>query len=86
MKTGLAQAMWPFGMLPWEAFAALWSALNLAALVWMVGPFLEQALGRGAGPQAPPLVPASRPSAVRMRASALSSPGSGNSAPRCRTA
>lgn len=35
-----AQLVSPLGLLPWPAFAALWSALNLAALVWMVGPIL----------------------------------------------
>ena len=39
-----AQAMWPFGLLPWPLFAALWSAVNLAALVWMVGPILAALL------------------------------------------
>lgn len=33
-----AQFMGPFGLLPWPVFAALWSGVNLAALVWMVGP------------------------------------------------
>ena len=39
-----AQVMWPFGLLPWPVFAALWSGLNLAALVWMVGPILAALL------------------------------------------
>ena len=33
-----AQAMWPFGLLPWEVFAALFSATNLVVLAWLVGP------------------------------------------------
>lgn len=47
-----AQAMWPFGLLPWEAFAAGWSALNLGALVWMVGPFIGAVLLWVPGPVA----------------------------------
>lgn len=39
-----AQLMWPFGLLPWPVFAALWSGLNLVALVWMVGPYLAALL------------------------------------------
>jgi hypothetical protein len=39
-----AQAMAIFGLLPWPAFAALWSAVNLAALVWMAGPILAAIL------------------------------------------
>ena len=39
-----AQLMWPFGLLPWPVFAALWSGLNLVVLVWMVGPILAAAL------------------------------------------
>lgn len=39
-----AQLMWPFGLLPWPVFAALWSGINLVALVWMVGPVLAAIL------------------------------------------
>jgi hypothetical protein len=39
-----AQLLAPFSLLPWEAFAALWSALNLGALVWMAGPRLATLL------------------------------------------
>lgn len=39
-----AQLMWPFGFLPWPLFAALWSGVNLIALVWMVGPYLAAIL------------------------------------------
>lgn len=39
-----AQLISPLGLLPWAAFAALWSALNLAALVWMAGPILAALL------------------------------------------
>lgn len=39
-----AQLMWPVGLLPWPVFAALWSGLNLVALVWMVGPYLAALL------------------------------------------
>ena len=39
-----AQLMWPFGLLPWPAFAAFWSGLSLAALVWMVGPYVAALL------------------------------------------
>ncbi|MEO6578153.1 MAG: glycosyltransferase family 87 protein [Candidatus Limnocylindria bacterium] len=35
-----AQLVSPLGLLPWPAFATLWSALNLGAMVWMVGPYL----------------------------------------------
>lgn len=35
-----AQLMWLPGLLPWPLFAALFSALSLAALVWMAGPIL----------------------------------------------
>jgi len=47
-----AQAMWPLGLLPWEAFAALWSAVNLGVLVWMVGPYLAALLFWIPGPVA----------------------------------
>lgn len=33
-----AQLITPLGLLPWPAFALLWSGLSLALLVWMVGP------------------------------------------------
>ena len=33
-----AQAFTPLTWLPWEVFAGLWAALNLAALTWMAGP------------------------------------------------
>ena len=39
-----AQLISPLGLLPWAAFAALWSALNVAALVWMAGPILAAVL------------------------------------------
>jgi hypothetical protein len=39
-----AQAMWPLTLLPWPVFAGLWSALNLAALVWMAGPVIAALL------------------------------------------
>ena len=39
-----AQVMWPLGLLPWEAFAALWSGLNLGLLAWLAGPYLAAAL------------------------------------------
>ncbi|MDQ3688997.1 MAG: DUF2029 domain-containing protein [Chloroflexota bacterium] len=45
-----AQLMWPFGLLPWPLFAALWSALNLGVLVWMVGPYLAALLFLVPGP------------------------------------
>jgi hypothetical protein len=35
-----AQAMAPFGLLPWPVFKLLWSGLNLAALAWLAGPRL----------------------------------------------
>jgi hypothetical protein len=39
-----AQLMWPLTLLPWVAFAGLWSALNLAVLVWMARPLLAALL------------------------------------------
>lgn len=39
-----AQALWPLTLLPWPVFAALWSGLNLAALVWMAGPVIAALL------------------------------------------
>jgi hypothetical protein len=45
-----AQLISPFGLLPWVAFAALWSALNLGLLVWMVGPYLGALLFLVPGP------------------------------------
>lgn len=36
-----AQGMWPLTLLPWPAFAGLWAALNLGALVWMAGPAIS---------------------------------------------
>lgn len=39
-----AHLLWPGTLLPWVVFAALWSALNLAALVWMAGPILAAVL------------------------------------------
>jgi hypothetical protein len=47
-----AQVMWPLGLLPWPAFAALWSALNLGVLVWLVGPYLAALLFFIPGPVA----------------------------------
>lgn len=45
-----AQLMSPLGLLPWAVFAALWSALNLGLLVWMVGPYLGALLFLVPGP------------------------------------
>ena len=45
-----AQLVSPFGLLPWAAFAALWSALNIGVLVWMVGPYLGALLFLVPGP------------------------------------
>jgi hypothetical protein len=39
-----AQAIWPLTLLPWIVFAAVWSALNLAVLVWMARPVLAALL------------------------------------------
>jgi hypothetical protein len=39
-----AQLFQPLTWLPWETFAALWAALNLAALGWMVGPAIAALL------------------------------------------
>jgi len=39
-----AQLLWPLTLLPWPVFAALWSGLNLAALVWMAGPVIAALL------------------------------------------
>ncbi|MEO8247169.1 MAG: glycosyltransferase family 87 protein [Chloroflexota bacterium] len=33
-----AQLFFPFGILPWEVFKGLWSALNIVVLAWLVGP------------------------------------------------
>ena len=33
-----AQAFWPLTLLPWPVVNALWAALQLVALVWMLGP------------------------------------------------
>lgn len=33
-----AQLFAPFGILPWEAFKGLWSAINLGLLAWLAGP------------------------------------------------
>ena len=33
-----AQLFFPFGALPWPVFKGLWSAANIAALVWLAGP------------------------------------------------
>lgn len=33
-----AQLFAPFGILPWEAFKGLWSALNIGVLAWLAGP------------------------------------------------
>ena len=45
-----AQLVSPLGLLPWAVFAALWSALNLGLLVWMVGPYLGALLFLVPGP------------------------------------
>ncbi len=47
-----AQLVWPLGLLPWQAFAAVWSALNLGVLVWLVGPYLAALLFFIPGPVA----------------------------------
>lgn len=39
-----AQLLAPLSALPWPIFAALWSAINLGALVWMTGPRLAAVL------------------------------------------
>ncbi len=39
-----AQLLAPLSALPWQIFAALWSALNLGVLVWMAGPRLAAVL------------------------------------------
>jgi hypothetical protein len=39
-----AQLIWPLTLLPWVVFAAIWSALNFAALIWMAGPVLAAVL------------------------------------------
>jgi hypothetical protein len=39
-----AQLMWPLTLLPWVVFAAIWSALNFAVLIWMAGPVLAAVL------------------------------------------
>lgn len=38
------QALAPLKLLPWEAFWAVWVALNLGALAWTVGPVLAVAV------------------------------------------
>lgn len=47
-----AQVVWPLGLLPWPAFAAIWSAFNLSVLIWMVGPYLAAVLFWVPGPVA----------------------------------
>lgn len=47
-----AQLLWPFGLLPWPVFAALWSALNLGVLAWLAGPYLAALLFLIPGPVA----------------------------------
>ena len=39
-----AQAIWPATLLPWAVFAALFCAINIAALTWMAGPILAAVL------------------------------------------
>ena len=39
-----AQAMWPLTLLPWTIYAAVWSGINLAVLVWMARPLLAALL------------------------------------------
>jgi hypothetical protein len=39
-----AQLFTPLTLLPWGVFAAIWAALNLAALVWMTGPAIAALL------------------------------------------
>ncbi|MGI8830600.1 MAG: glycosyltransferase family 87 protein [Candidatus Limnocylindria bacterium] len=47
-----AQLVTPLGLLPWPAFAALWSALNLGVMIWMIGPYLAALLLIFPGPVA----------------------------------
>lgn len=47
-----AQLASPLGLLPWEAFALVWSAANLALLAWMVGPVVAALLVWIPGPVA----------------------------------
>lgn len=47
-----AQLVSPLGLLPWEAFALLFSATNLLALAWMVGPIVAAILFWIPGPVA----------------------------------
>lgn len=47
-----AQLISPLGLLPWEAFAALWSGIALATLWWLVGPYLAAVLLWVPGPVA----------------------------------
>ena len=47
-----AQVAWPLGLLPWPVFAAIWSAANLAILMWLVGPYLAAILFWVPGPVA----------------------------------
>ena len=47
-----AQLVTPLGLLPWEAFALLFSAINLLALAWMVGPIVAAILFWVPGPVA----------------------------------
>lgn len=47
-----AQLVWPLGLLPWPLFAALWSALSLGVLVWLVGPYVAAVLFFVPGPVA----------------------------------
>jgi hypothetical protein len=47
-----AQLVSPLGLLPWPAFAAVWSALNLAVLVWLVRPYVAAILFWIPGPVA----------------------------------
>lgn len=39
-----AQTIWPLVLLPLDLFMALWVAMNLAAVAWLVGPFVAAAL------------------------------------------
>lgn len=36
-----AQVLWPLKLLPWEAFKLLWTGAELAALVWLAGPWVS---------------------------------------------
>jgi hypothetical protein len=39
-----AQVLWPFTLLPFDAFAVLWAGVLVGALAWLVGPILAAIL------------------------------------------